>query len=84
MNFDGMWAEPGNDPREALEPGRGEKAVLEEYLDRYRTTLELKCEGLTGLTPDLGHAESSIVLGKRGDPVRSQEELHRRLPSAGR
>ena len=47
MNFDGMWAEPGSDPREALEPGRGEKAVLAEYLDRYRMTLELKCEGLT-------------------------------------
>lgn len=47
MNFDGMWAEPGSDPRETLEPGRGEKAVLAEYLDRYRMTFELKCEGLT-------------------------------------
>ena len=47
MNFDGMWAESGSDPREALEPGRGEKAVLAEYLDRYRITFELKCEGLT-------------------------------------
>ena len=36
-SFDGMWAEPGSDPREALEPGTGEKAVLAEYLDRYRT-----------------------------------------------
>lgn len=42
-----MWAEPGSDPREALERGRGEKAVLAEYLDRYRMTIELKCEGLT-------------------------------------
>jgi uncharacterized damage-inducible protein DinB len=47
MSFDGMWADPDNDPREALEPGRGEKAVLAEYLDRYRMTVELKCEGLT-------------------------------------
>jgi len=47
MNFNGMWAEPASDPREALEPGRGEKAVLAEYLDRYRMTFELKCEGLT-------------------------------------
>jgi len=47
MNFDGMWAEPDSDPREALESGRGEKAVLAEYLDRYRMTFELKCEGLT-------------------------------------
>lgn len=42
-----MWTAPDDDPREALEPGRGEKAVLGEYLDRYRMTLELKCEGLT-------------------------------------
>ena len=42
-----MWAEPGSDPREALEPGTGEKAVLAEYLDRYRMTFELKCQGLT-------------------------------------
>jgi hypothetical protein len=47
MNFDGMWAESGSDPREALEPGSGEKAVLAEYLDRYRMTFELKCEGLS-------------------------------------
>ncbi|MEO7351505.1 MAG: DinB family protein [Marmoricola sp.] len=47
MNFDGMWTDPDSDPREALEPGRGEKAVLAEYLDRYRMTLELKCDGLT-------------------------------------
>ncbi len=47
MSFDGMWAKPGSDPREALEPGRGEKAVLAEYLDRYRMTFELKCEGLS-------------------------------------
>jgi hypothetical protein len=34
MSFNGMWAEPGSDPREVLKPGRGEKAVLAEYLDR--------------------------------------------------
>ena len=47
VGFDGMWAPPGSDPREALKPGKGEKAVLAEYLDRYRMTFELKCEGLT-------------------------------------
>jgi hypothetical protein len=47
MAFDGRWAEPGNDPREGLEPGRGERAVLAQYLDHYRMTLELKCEDLT-------------------------------------
>ena len=46
MNFDGMWAELGSDPREALESGRGEKAVLAEYLDRYRMTFELKWSAL--------------------------------------
>ena len=38
MNFAGMWAESGSDPRERLKAGRGEKAVLGEYLDRYRMT----------------------------------------------
>ncbi len=47
MNFNGSWAEPGTDPREAIEHGRGEKAVLAGYLDHYRLTFELKCEGLT-------------------------------------
>lgn len=42
-----MWTEPGQDPREAIAPANGEKGVLAEYLDRYRMTFELKCEGLT-------------------------------------
>lgn len=42
-----LWAPPGTDPREAIETGRGERAVLAFYLERYRLTLELKCEGLT-------------------------------------
>jgi len=48
MNFKGMWLDSSsNDLREALPPGKGEKAGLAEYLDRYRMTFELKCEGLT-------------------------------------
>jgi uncharacterized damage-inducible protein DinB len=47
MAFDGMWARPGTDPRAALASGRGERGVLAEYLDRYRLTIELKCEDLT-------------------------------------
>lgn len=47
MSSSGRWAEPELDPREALEQGRGEKGVLAEYLDRYRMTFELKCEGLS-------------------------------------
>ena len=41
-----MWVDPEDDPRETDEAARGEKAVLAEYLDRYRTTLEMKCDGL--------------------------------------
>ena len=47
MASNGMWSEPGTDPRDALAAGRGERAVLAQYLDHYRLTLELKCEGLT-------------------------------------
>jgi uncharacterized damage-inducible protein DinB len=41
-----MWVDPEDDPRETDAASKGEKAVLAEYLDRYRTTLEMKCEGL--------------------------------------
>ena len=41
-----MWVEPEDDPREDLPPASGEKGVLLEYLDRYRMTFEMKCEGL--------------------------------------
>ena len=41
-----MWVDPEDDPRETDTAPRGEKEVLAEYLDRYRTTLEMKCDGL--------------------------------------
>src|SRR3954453_8131226 len=41
-----MWVDPEEDPRESLDEGRGEKAVLTAYLDRYRMTLEMKCDDL--------------------------------------
>ena len=44
--FPDMWVDPDADPREAVDEGRGEKATLQAYLDRYRMTLEMKCEGL--------------------------------------
>ena len=47
MADNGMWSEPGSDPRQGVPPGRGEREVLAQYLDHYRMTLELKCEGLT-------------------------------------
>jgi uncharacterized damage-inducible protein DinB len=41
-----MWVDPEDDPRETETTAVGEKAVLAEYLERYRLTLEMKCEGL--------------------------------------
>ncbi len=41
-----MWVDPEDDPRETDAGASGEKAVLLEYLDRYRMTFEMKCEGL--------------------------------------
>ena len=41
-----MWVDPEDDPREVESISRGEKAVLAEYLDHYRKTLEMKCDGL--------------------------------------
>lgn len=41
-----MWADPEDDPRANLEAGTGEKAVLAQYLDHFRLTFEMKCEGL--------------------------------------
>ena len=47
QSFNGMWVDPAHDPRNPDEPPVGEKQVLRRYLDHYRTTLEMKCEGLT-------------------------------------
>lgn len=41
-----MWVDPEQDPRETDTMARGEKQVLVEYLDAYRMTLEMKCDGL--------------------------------------
>ena len=47
IGFNGMWLPQDQDPRMTRRPRRGERAVLVEYLEHYRATLELKCEGLT-------------------------------------
>jgi uncharacterized damage-inducible protein DinB len=44
--FPDMWVDPEDDPRETGATPVGEKAVLSAYLDRYRMTFEMKCEGL--------------------------------------
>jgi hypothetical protein len=42
-----MWLPADQDPRMQAEPTRGERECLVGYLEHYRTTLELKCDGLT-------------------------------------
>ena len=42
-----FWVDPEHDPRDTDEPPVGETATLRQYLDRYRMTFEMKCEGLT-------------------------------------
>jgi uncharacterized damage-inducible protein DinB len=44
--FPDMWVDPEDDPRETDTMPVGEKAVLGEYLDRYRLTFRMKCDGL--------------------------------------
>ncbi len=46
QNWNGMWTDPAHDPRDNEGGATGEKAVVAEYLDRYRQTLPMKCEGL--------------------------------------
>ena len=41
-----LWVDPEDDPRQTDSTPRGEQAVLAEYLDHFRMTFELKCEGL--------------------------------------
>lgn len=41
-----MWVDPEDDPRDTGTAAKGEKAVVLDYLDFYRTTLEMKCSGL--------------------------------------
>jgi hypothetical protein len=44
--YDDMWVDPDDDPRERPTEGTDERAVLLDYLRRYRLTLEMKCAGL--------------------------------------
>lgn len=45
--YDDMWVDPADDPREVDEPPVGERATLLQYLDAYRQTVRMKCDGLT-------------------------------------
>jgi uncharacterized damage-inducible protein DinB len=45
VGYDGMWAQPDQDPRSMGNPV-GELATIREYLSNYRLTLRMKCDGL--------------------------------------
>lgn len=47
VGYNGMWLPPEQDPRGGSTFPRGERANLVDYLERYRQTLVLKCEGLS-------------------------------------
>ena len=47
MNYDGMWLPHDQDPRMQEGPTRGERECLTGYLEHYRQTLALKCDGLS-------------------------------------
>ena len=47
MTNDGMWLPHDQDPRMQATPTRGERECLIGYLDFYRGTLALKCDGLS-------------------------------------
>lgn len=42
-----MWLPHDEDPRMQAAPTRGEKETVLGYLEHYRSTLELKCDGLS-------------------------------------
>jgi uncharacterized damage-inducible protein DinB len=46
--YDGMWLPSDQDPRMQEGPVKGERETLVGYLEHYRQTLALKCDGLTG------------------------------------
>jgi hypothetical protein len=45
--YDDMWVDPGDDPRDGGTSPVGERETLIQYLDAYRLTLRMKCDGLT-------------------------------------
>ena len=46
VGYDGMWAQPDEDPR-VMDNPVGELATIREYLSNYRHTLAMKCEDLS-------------------------------------
>lgn len=47
QQYPDMWVDPANDPREsAASRATDERSVLLEYLQHFRLTFEMKCDGL--------------------------------------
>jgi uncharacterized damage-inducible protein DinB len=44
--FPDLWVDPEDDPRETGRSPVGERATLLDYLEHYRLTLVMKCDGL--------------------------------------
>ena len=42
-----MWVDPADDPRDTGIPPVGERHTLVQYLQAYRLTLRMKCDGLS-------------------------------------
>ena len=42
-----FWVDPDADPRNGSTAPVGEPATLRHYLEHYRMTFEMKCDGLT-------------------------------------
>jgi hypothetical protein len=47
VTYPDMWLDPADDPRDSGDSPVGERETLRSYLDNYRLTLLMKCEGLT-------------------------------------
>ena len=45
--YDDMWVDPADDPRDSGTPPVGERQTLVQYLQSYRLTLQMKCDGLS-------------------------------------
>ena len=67
--YDGMWLPSDQDPRMGSQPTRGERECLVGYLEHYRQTLALKCDGLDAEQPATeGRAAVEHLAARSGTP----------------
>ena len=85
MNFSGMWLPTDQDPRlQHQQPTRGERECLVGYLEHYRGTLALKCDGLTAeqLATRAVPPSSISLLGLVRHMARVEQSWFRRIIEA--